>query len=126
MPIQYKNKDQIKNYDDLFRIKNNNFNSDYDYDFEIKLTWQSYGFYEPFCIVFLSALPCTPPFIWMIGARVLDKNGVVVKDYVVNESAYGVYWLAFLNPYFWKQQPLAEQLLDNVLKNLFLEIQKDG
>ncbi len=125
MPIKYKQTPDIKEFKDFFPERNINYSDSWNY--EIKLTWKRYEFNEPYCIVFLTAIPCTFGINWMVGARIVDQNSNIIKDYVTEETAMHLYWLYFLNPKSWfEQKNVYDEALENQVKNLMIEIQRDG
>lgn len=124
IPRKFKDHSDIKSFDDFFPAPDTQLPK---LDLQVKITWKQYGFFEPYCAVFLTAIPCTPPYRWFIGARVLDENGKFIKDYALTESATGMFWLAFLNPIYWNTSPgVSDKLLSNAFKNLMLDLKTDG
>lgn len=123
-PRHFKKNEDIKTFDDFFPQIDNQ--TSVRPDLQISIMWKKYGFFEPYCIFFLAVIPCTPPYQWTLGARASDSNKTKLKDYIVNESAFGMFWLPFLNPKFWDQSTSVElELLTNAFKNLMLELKND-
>jgi hypothetical protein len=119
----YAPENQIKKFTDFFPIKAENKSQ---YDLEFQVVFKSYGFFEPYCLLFLTILPCTPPIDWIVGIRVNDHSGKFIKDYVVHESAREIYWLfGILKPNV-PDGDIRRDLLRNALSNILVDIHQDG
>lgn len=123
LPIFFKESGSIKEFRDFFPVRNLEL---FDADIDITVTWESAGFFEPYCVIFLTAIPCTPPYNWTIGFRVLDKRTKLTKDYIVQDRFVLIYWLGFLTPSGWKKGSKVDPLLANAVKNLMLQLKQDN
>lgn len=121
--LSFKPDEDISTFDDFKPIKAKTQN----YDYEFQVVWKTYGHYEPYCIVFLTIIPCTPPMKWLVGIRVKDNKGNIIKDYMVKEDAFEIYWVfGLLHKPDVPDGDVRRDLLRNAFTNILDNIQKDG
>lgn len=123
LPIFFKEPNSIKEFSDFFPVRNL---EPFKADLNITVAWETAGFFEPYCVVLLTIIPCTPPYNWRIGFRVSDKDGRFIKDYMAEERFVLIYWLGFLTPDGWSKGSKADPILANTIKNLMNQLKQDN
>ena len=118
----FKPENQIKAFNDFDRMKV----PLPKHDLEFEIVWENFGFYEPYCAIFLTVIPCTPPYKWLVGIRVKDSSGKLVKDFNVKEDATEIYWLFGLHKPNVPDGDVERDVLRNAFTNILIDIRKDG
>ncbi len=95
------------------------------FDFLFRVYSDGGGFFEPYCILTLAILPCTPPLIELLSVKVL-KGDKVLGVYSIIENATEISWaFGFLLPAADRQEIKYQMVLANLWSHLILQMEKD-
>lgn len=98
-----------------------------NWDVKLRIGFDSWGFFEPYCLLFLTILPCTPPVNWALGMQAIGKDGKVLGTYFVKEEAMEVTWLfGFLLAGAASGKKKESELFQNMLNNVFSKMRADN
>lgn len=94
------------------------------YDVSLKLNFVSEGFFEPYCFIFLTIIPCTPPLFWNLGAEITTNDKQM--NYFVKEEARELIW-AFgpIFKRFGKGEVKRSELYFNMLNHILMKFRED-
>lgn len=97
-----------------------------NYDLNLEINFTSDNFFEPYCLVTLTIIPCTPPERWILAAKVTDLKHNNEKKYLLKEDAMIITWIfGFLFSGSGKSDNLENDLLKNMLINLTANMKDD-
>ncbi|MBI2522467.1 MAG: hypothetical protein HYV97_18750 [Bdellovibrio sp.] len=96
------------------------------YDLSLEFNFGSGGFFEPYCLLTLVILPCTPPISLALGAKVGGRNANANRTYLFKEEATKIVWaLGPLVPGFGRDEVKVKELQVNMLNHLISKLFED-
>lgn len=96
-------------------------------DLKMKIAFETWGFFEPYCIFTLAVIPCTPPFNVLLSVQVQSADNKVLGTYYVKEEALMIVWaLGFLLPAAENFEVKEKQVIANLFNHILQKMQHDG
>lgn len=95
-------------------------------DLIMKISYETWGFFEMHCIVLLGVLPCTPPLNVLLSVQIVSPDNKILGTYYVREEATEIIWaFGFLLPRADYEEVKVNQVVANMFNHILIKMQND-